>query len=470
MDQGAPGHTSEKLDKASRRITQMGVRVDTVAERPLSSVQRTLEQKIRDRSANLGVIGLGNVGLRLATEMAQQGFRVTGIDIDGGKVESVNAGISYVLGVPNESLFPIVSNGALRATQSFAAVESLDTISICVPTPLKKTKDPDLSYIMAATEAVHNHLGPGKLIVLESTTYPGTTREVVLPILEKSGLKAGRDFFLAYSPERADPTSRGFTSSNAPRVIGGITPRCTELATLLYQQFVESTVPVSAPESAEMVKLLENTFLTVNIALANEVSRMCGKLHINAWEVIEAVKIKPLDFIPLCPGPSLGGYCIPADPYYLTWKARMSGFEPRLIEMAAIINSQLPSFTVSRIANVLNKHKKSINGSRVLALGMAYKSDVSDTHNSGALEVLRLLMEEGASVSYSDPYVAKVEIGGEILTSANLKPQLLQSMDCVVILMDHSAFDYAMVAADSPLVLDCRNSLRNFSGSNILSL
>ena len=256
----------------------MGLRVDTVAEKPLNSVQRTLEQKIRDRSANLGVIGLGYVGLPLATEMAQKGFRVTGIDIDGGKVEAVNAGISYVLGVPNESLFSMVANGALRATQSLAAVESLDTIIICVPTPLRKTKDPDLSYVMAAVEAVHNHLRPGKLIVLESTTYPGTTREVVLPILEKSGLKAGRDFFLAYSPERADPTDKSFTTCNIPKVIGGITPRCTELATLLYQQVVERTVPVSSPESAEMVKLLENTFLSVNIALANEVSRMCGKL------------------------------------------------------------------------------------------------------------------------------------------------------------------------------------------------
>ena len=256
----------------------MGLRVDTVAEKPLNSVQRTLEQKIRDRSAKLGVIGLGYVGLPLATEMAEKGFRVTGIDIDGGKVEAVNAGISYVLDVPNESLFSMVVNGALRATQSFAAVESLDTISICVPTPLRKTKDPDLSYIMAAVEAVHNHLRPGKLIVLESTTYPGTTREVVLPILEKSGLKAGRDFFLAYSPERVDPTDKSFTTSNIPKVIGGITPRCTELATLLYQQFVERTVPVSSPESAEMVKLLENTFRSVNIALANEMARMCGKL------------------------------------------------------------------------------------------------------------------------------------------------------------------------------------------------
>jgi UDP-N-acetyl-D-glucosamine dehydrogenase len=323
---------------------------------------------------------------------------------------------------------------------------------------------------MAAVEAVHNHLRPGKLIVLESTTYPGTTREVVLPILEKSGLKAGRDFFLAYSPERADPADKDYTNCNIPKVIGGITPRCTELAALLYQQFVERTVPVSGPESAEMVKLLENTFLSVNIALANEVSRMCEKLHINVCEVIEAVNIKPFDFMHLYPGPGLGGYCIPVDPYYLTWKARMNGFEPRLIEMATIINSQIPSFTVNRIGGVLNKHKKSVNGSRVLALGIGYESDVKDTHDSAALEVVRLLMEEGANVSYSDPYVAKVEIGGEILVSANLTPQLLQSMDCVVILTDHSTFDYAMVAADSPLVLDCRNSLRSFSGSNTLSL
>jgi UDP-N-acetyl-D-glucosamine dehydrogenase len=349
-------------------------------------------------------------------------------------------------------------------------LESLDTISICVPTPLRKNKDPDLSYIMAAVEAIHNHLRPGKLVVLESTTYPGTTRDVVLPILEKSGLKAGRDFFLAYSTERADPADKTFTTSNIPKVIGGITPRCTELAILLYQQFAERTVPVSGPESAEMVKLLENTFLSVNIALVNEVSRMCGKLHINVGEVIEAVKTKPFDFMPLYSGAGLDGYCIPVDPYYLTWKAKMNGFEPRLIELATVLNSQLPSFTVNRIASVLNKDKKSINGSRVLALGIAYKSDVNDAHYSSVLEVVRLLKEEGATVSYSDPYVAKVESGDELLVSANLTPQLLQTMDCVVILADDSAFDYAMVAAHSSLVLDCRNSLKTFSGSNVVSL
>jgi UDP-N-acetyl-D-glucosamine dehydrogenase len=449
---------------------EMGLMVETVAEKRSNYVQRALEKKIRNRSAKLGVIGLGYVGLPLAVEMAEKGFRVTGIDIDGGKVEAINAGLSHIRDVSNESLSSIVVNGALRATQSFAAVESLDTISICVPTALRKTKDPDLSYVMAAVEAVHNHLRPGKLIVLESTTYPGTTREVVLPTLEKSGLKAGRDFFLAYSPERVDPGNKAVGTCNIPKFIGGITPCCTEMATLLYQQFVESTVPVSSPESAEMVKFLENSFRSVNIALANEIARMCGKLHINVWEVIEAAKTAPFDFMPFYPGSGFGGHCIPVDPYYLAWKARMNGFEPRLIEMAAITNSQMPGFTVNRIADALNKCKKSMNRSRVLALGIAYKSDVNDTRESAALEVVRLLMEEGANVSYSDPYVSKVEIGGEILVSADLTPQLLKSMDCVVILTDHSVFDYPMIAADSPLVVDCRNSLRDFSGPNILSL
>jgi UDP-N-acetyl-D-glucosamine dehydrogenase len=450
---------------------EMELMVETAAAKRLNYVQRALERRIRNHSAKLGVIGLGYVGLSLAMEMAGKGFRVTGIDIDGGKVEAINAGLSHVLEVPSESLFSMVVNGALRATQSFTAVESLDTISICVPTPLRKTKDPDLSYIMAAVEAVHNHLRPGKLIVLESTTYPGTTREVVLPVLEKSGLKAGRDFFLAYSPERMDPGNKAFTTSNIPKVVGGITPSCTELATLLYQQFVESTVPVSSPEAAEMVKLLESTFRSVNIALANELAVMCGKLHINVWEVIEAAMTKPFGFMPFYPGPGLvGGHCNPVDPYYLTWKAKMNGFEPRLIELAAIINSQMPGWTVNRIAEALSKQKKSMNGSRVLALGVAYKSDVSDIRESAALEVVRLLMEEGANVLYSDPYVAKVEIRGDILVSADLTPQLLKSMDCVVILTDHSVFDYPMIATDSPLVLDCRNSLKNFSGPNIFFL
>jgi UDP-N-acetyl-D-glucosamine dehydrogenase len=308
------------------------------------------------------------------------------------------------------------------------------------------------------------------LIILESTTYPGTTREVVLPILGKSGLQVGRDFFLAYSPERVDPGNTTYTTGNIPKVIGGITPRCTELATLLYQNFVERVVPVSSSESAEMVKLLENTFRSVNIALANEMARMCRKFGINVWEVIDAAKTKPFGFMPFYPGPGLGGHCIPVDPYYLTWKAKMNGFEPQLIEMAAIINSRMPEFTVSRIADGLNKHKRSLNGSRVLAVGITYKKDVSDTRESPALEVLKGLLEQGASVFYTDPFVPKIEIIGEIFESVSLTTHLLASMDCVVILTDHSNLNYKMIAAESRLVLDCRNALKDFTGENIAVL
>jgi UDP-N-acetyl-D-glucosamine dehydrogenase len=429
-----------------------------------------LKEKILDHTAKLGVIGLGYVGLPLAVEMAENDFHVTGIDIDGRKVDSVNEGVSYISDVSNEALRAALAVGRIRATQSFAAVESVDTVSICVPTPLRKTKDPDLSYIIASAEAVHNHLRPGQLIILESTTYPGTTREVVLPILGKSGLQVGRDFFLAYSPERVDPGNTTYTTGNIPKVIGGITPRCTELATLLYRNFVERVVPVSSSESAEMVKLLENTFRSVNIALANEMARMCRKFGINVWEVIEAAKTKPFGFMPFYPGPGLGGHCIPVDPYYLTWKAKMNGFEPQLIEMAAIINSRMPEFTVSRIADGLNKHKKSLNGSRVLAVGVTYKKDVSDTRESPALEVLKGLLENGATVFYTDPFVPRIEVMGESFESVSLTSHLLASMDCVVVLTDHSNFNYEMIAAESRLVLDCRNALHNFAGENVTVL
>jgi UDP-N-acetyl-D-glucosamine dehydrogenase len=381
----------------------------------------------------------------------------------------VNAGISYILDVQDESLRPAIGRGAIRATQSFAAIESLDTISICVSTPLRRAKDPDLSFIVAAVEAVRNHLAPGKLIIVESTTRPGHTRKVVLPILKKSGLKVGRDFFLACSPGRVDPGNETFTTHNIPKVIGGITPRCTEIAMLLYQQFVERIVPVSSPESAEMGKLLENSFRDVNIALANEMARMCRKFHINVWEVIDAAKTKPFGFMPFYPGPGLGGHCIPLN-RSLTRKARVKNFQPRLIETATLINSQMPGFTVSRIADALNKCKKHLSSSRVLAVGVAYKRNVGHTRDSAALEVLKLLMEEGADVSYCDPYVSEIKIDDKILASASLTTELLESMDCVVILTDHSVFDYTMIAAASRVVLDCRNCLKEFSGSNILSL
>jgi UDP-N-acetyl-D-glucosamine dehydrogenase len=323
---------------------------------------------------------------------------------------------------------------------------------------------------MASAEAVHNHLRRGQLIILESTTYPGTTREVVLPILEKSGLCVGRDFFLAYSPERVDPGNKTYTTRNIPKVIGGITPRCTELATLLYQNFVERIVPVSSTESAEMVKLLENTFRSVNIALANEMARMCRRFDIDVWEVIEAAKTKPFGFMPFYPGPGLGGHSIPADSYYLTWKARINGFEPQLIEMAALINSRMPEFTVGRIAEGLNKNKQSLNGSRILAVGITYKRDVSDTRESPALEVLKGLLERGVTVCYTDPFVPKIEITGEIFESVSITSQLLESMDCVVVLTDHSSFDYSMIATESRLVIDCRNALKDFASENITVL
>jgi UDP-N-acetyl-D-glucosamine dehydrogenase len=437
---------------------------------PHSEPETELKRKIADRSARLGVIGLGYVGLPLAIEMAQEGFCVTGIDINKVRIETINAGGSYVLDVPNETLRALLALRKLRATESLAAIEDLDTVSICVPTPLRKTKDPDLSYVIAAAEAVGDHLHPGQLVILESTTYPGTTQEVVLPILEKSGLQIGRDFFLAYSPERVDPGNRTYTTRNIPKVIGGITPRCTELATLLYQQFVERVVPVSSPGTAEMVKLLENTFRSVNIALANEMALMCNTFGLNVWEVIEAARSKPFGFMPFYPGPGLGGHCIPVDPHYLTWKAKMDGFEPRFIELATQINNQMPTFTVSRVADALNDRQKSLKGSKILGLGVAYKPDVNDVRESPALEVLHKLLKRGAQLFYSDPYISTIELGTHRLHSVIVTPAFLQSMDCVVVLTNHSLFDHRMIATYSPLVVDCRNALKDFSEPHILRL
>ncbi|MBI3798676.1 MAG: nucleotide sugar dehydrogenase [Deltaproteobacteria bacterium] len=435
-----------------------------------SAFGKELQRKILDRSAHLGVIGLGYVGLPLAVEMARAGFQVTGIDIDKEKVASINAGISYVLDAPSDVLRDFVSKGKLRATHALGAIKDLDSVSICVPTPLRKTKDPDLSYVVAAAEAVSNNLQPGRLVVLESTTYPGTTQEVVLPILEKSGLQVGRDFFLAYSPERVDPGNHTYTTRNIPKVIGGATPYCGKLAALLYQHFVGRVVPVSSPKTAEMVKLLENTFRSVNIALANEMALMCNTFGINVWEVIEAAQTKPFGFMPFYPGPGLGGHCIPVDPHYLTWKAKMNGFDPRFIELAAQINAEMPTFVVGRIAEALNERQKSLKGSKILGLGVAYKPNVNDMRESPALEVLQKLSEKGAIVSYSDPYVPTLELGNRLLRSAELTPTTLQSMDCIVILTNHSAFDYTMTVTHSPLVVDSRNALKDHSGSHIIRL
>ncbi len=355
----------------------------------------------------------------------------------------------------------------MRATQSLAAVEGLDTLNICVPTPLRKNKDPDLSYIIAAVEAIRIHIRPGQLIILESTTYPGTTREVVLPILEESGLQVGRDFFLAYSPERVDPANPTYTTSNIPKVVGGITPQCTEIACLLYEQFIGKVVPVSSTDCAEMVKLLENTFRSVNIALANEMALTCHSFGINVWEVIEAAKTKPFGFMPFYPGPGLGGHCIPVDPYYLTWKAKMNGCEPRLIELAGHINNQMPAFMVQRIADALNERRKPLKGSKILGLGVTYKRDTNDIRESPALQVLEGLREKGAAVYFCDPYVRSIVVRGETLKAIELTPNLVQSMDCVAILTDHSVFDYSMVAKFGHMILDTRNALKGFSRSDL---
>jgi UDP-N-acetyl-D-glucosamine dehydrogenase len=384
---------------------------------------KELEEKIQNRSARVGVIGLGHVGLPLAFEMAKAGFRVTGIDIDMSKAESVNAGKSYILDVPSETLHSLVTKGRIKATQSLAAVENLDAVSICVPTPLRKTKTPDLSYVIAAVEAIHNHLRPGQLIVLESTIYPSTTRELVLPILEKTGLRLGEDFFLVYSPERFDSANKTHSSRNVPKVIGGMTPRCTELATLLYQQFIERIVPVCSPEAAEIVKLLENTFRSINIAMANEMALICHKLGINIWEVIE---------------------------------------------MAGQINDQIPALAISRVMDALNEKQKSLKGSKILTLGVAYKRDTSDIRESPAIEIVRGLHKKGAIVYYCDPHVPSLEIDNLTLKSTEMTPEVLQSMDCVLVLTDHSAFNYEMIATHSFLILDRRDALKDFSGSNVI--
>ena len=426
-----------------------------------------LKDKIRNRSAKVGVVGLGYVGLPLAIEMANAGFQATGIDLVKEKVDSVNSGVSYVLDIASEGLQSVVRANRMRATQSLAAVEGLDTLNICVPTPLRKNKDPDLSYIIAAVEAIRIHIRPGQLIILESTTYPGTTREVVLPILEESGLQVGRDFFLAYSPERVDPANPTYTTSNIPKVVGGITPQCTEIACLLYEQFIGKVVPVSSTDCAEMVKLLENTFRSVNIALANEMALTCHSFGINVWEVIEAAKTKPFGFMPFYPGPGLGGHCIPVDPYYLTWKAKMNGCEPRLIELAGHINNQMPAFMVQRIADALNERRKPLKGSKILGLGVTYKRDTNDIRESPALQVLEGLREKGAAVYFCDPYVRSIVVRGETLKAIELTPNLVQSMDCVAILTDHSVFDYSMVAKFGHMILDTRNALKGFSRSDL---
>jgi UDP-N-acetyl-D-glucosamine dehydrogenase len=426
--------------------------------------------KIRDHKAQTGVIGLGYVGLPLAVEFARAGFRAVGIDLDQRKVDAINAGQSYIGDVEEQEVASLVATGRLRATTDFRVIEELDTINICVPTPLRKTKDPDMTFIVAAVTEIKKYLHRGMLVILESTTYPGTTEELVLPALQESGLKVGEDFFLAFSPERIDPGNKQFKTKNIPKVVGGVTARCTQVAKTLYEQSIDTVVPVSSTRVAEMVKLLENTFRSVNIGLVNELALMSAKLKINVWEVIDAAATKPFGFIPFYPGPGLGGHCIPIDPFYLGWKARMNGFEPRFIELAGQVNESMPSFVVEKVTDALNDGSKSVRGARIHVLGVAYKRDVSDVRESPALHVIKMLQEKGAIVSYSDPHVPEVTEEGLALTHVPVRETLEAGVDCVVLLTDHGAFNYSEIVHLAPLVVDTRNALSEFIGGNIVRL
>jgi len=423
----------------------------------------SLHDRLTDRTARVGVIGLGYVGLPLAVEFARAGFTTTGIDLDQRKIDAVNQGTSYIPDVETAEVACLVSGKMLSATGDFTAIAGLDTINICVPTPLRKTKDPDMSYIVSAVEQIARHLNPGMLVILESTTYPGTTEELVRPMLEAGGLKAGVDFFLAFSPERVDPGNPTFNTHNVPKVVGGVGLESTQLASLLYGAAIETIVPVSSPQAAEMVKLLENTFRMVNIGLVNEIALMCHKMDINVWEVIDAAKTKPFGFMPFYPGPGWGGHCVPIDPFYLSWKAKQTGFDPRFIELAGQINGSMPQFVVDKVADALNRHHKAINGSTVLILGIAYKRDIDDMRESPALDVMALLHQKGAIVQYADPYVptlaARAWHGGFDMATEPLTSAAIAEADCVAILTEHRTVDYDMVLNSARLIVDTRNAI-----------
>jgi UDP-N-acetyl-D-glucosamine dehydrogenase len=434
-----------------------------------ASVATALEAKIRNRTARVGIIGLGYVGLPLAMEFARAGFRVTGIDIQASKVSQLNQGHSYVQDVPTDTLKKWVTGGNFRATSDFSVISELDTINIAVPTPLRKTKDPDMSYIVSACQATAKYFTPGKLVILESTTYPGTTDELVLPMLERENCKVGEDFFLCFSPERVDPGNPQYQTANIPKVVGGITPACTRLGALFYAQALEKVVPVSSTAVAEMVKLLENTFRMINIGLVNEMALMCDRMGINVWEVIDAAATKPFGFMPFYPGPGLGGHCIPIDPFYLSWKTKQAGIEARFIELAGYINGQMPHFVLEKIQGALNEHSKPLKGSHVHVLGAAYKRDIGDVRESPALDIILLLERRGARVTYSDPFVKELRLDGHTLAAQDPVAMAAQA-DCVVVVTDHGGVDYAAIVVAAKLIVDTRNALKNHPSPKIVRL
>jgi UDP-N-acetyl-D-glucosamine dehydrogenase len=429
-----------------------------------------LENKIKNKQARFGVIGLGYVGLPLGLTLSDAGFDVTGVDIDTNRIEAIKAGRSYITDISDQELQRAVSEKRFRATSDLSEIGKLDAVSICVPTPLRKTKDPDMSYIVAAADAIAKVLRPGQLIILESTTYPGTTEEVVLPALEAGGLKVGEDFFLAFSPERVDPGNPSFGTKNIPKVVGGVTPRCSKLAGMLYGASMKNIVMVSSTRVAEMVKLLENTFRSVNIALANEIALMCSHMKIDVWEVIKAASSKPFGFMPFYPGPGLGGHCIPIDPLYLEWKSKIDGFESRFIGLADKINSGMPRFVATRAMELMNERGKAMRGSRIHILGVTYKKDISDSRESPAIEVLKLLMGLGAHLSYSDPFVPSLSVDGQNMEAVHPGREVLASSDLAIVITNHSAFDYVEIVRNAPLIFDTRNATEGLTAKNIVRL
>jgi UDP-N-acetyl-D-glucosamine dehydrogenase len=415
--------------------------------------------KAERREALFGIVGLGYVGLPLAVELAHAGFRVLGFDINQRVVDGLNAGRSHVKDVSDATLREAVEAGRFEATADASRLAEPDAISICVPTPLSKMKDPDVSYIVAATEAVKRTLRRGQAIILESTTYPGTTREILLPALESTGLRVGEDFFLAFSPERVDPGNAVWQTHNTPKVVGGITEDCRRVACALYQPAIERLVPVSTTEAAELVKLLENTFRSVNIGLVNEMAIVCDKLGVDVWEVIEAAATKPFGFMKFLPGPGLGGHCIPIDPHYLAWKMRGLNYKTRFIDLAGELNTEMPLFWVRKVAEALNSQGRAVRGASVLVMGVAYKRDIDDIRESPALDIIRLLEGQGARVSYHDPHVPCFAEDGHEYRSAPLTPEGVRSVDCIMIVTDHSSVDYGMIKRNAKLVVDTRNAM-----------
>jgi UDP-N-acetyl-D-glucosamine dehydrogenase len=442
----------------------------------LSTIAAALEDKIQKGKATVGTLGLGYVGLPLSVEFASAGLKVTGFDLSEEKVAAVNRGESYIKDVPSERLAALVRDGALRASCDFAGLADCDALIICVPTPLSKTKDPDLRMVVGAAEAIAERLRPGQLVVLESTTYPGTTEELIQPLLEAKGVKVGESFFLAFSPERVDPGNPRYHTRNTPKIIGGATPACTRVARALYSKAIDTVIPVSSTQAAEMVKLLENTFRSVNIGLVNELVLMCDRLGVDTWEVIDAAATKPFGFMPFYPGPGLGGHCIPIDPLYLSWKLKTLNYRARFIELAGEVNSEMPNYVCLKVADALNDRERSIKGSRIVILGVAYKKDIDDCRESPALDVIRILQSRGAIVTYNDPYVPEIRHGHDdepgphgTMRSVDLLPAIREA-HAVVIVTDHSSYPYAKIVEAASLVVDTRNATKGIVSDKILKI